>query len=232
MALATWWTGDAFPGTKLMSGFSVSRTLDDERMAHLNGVSVAEVVARRAAGHRAYVGFIDGTPVTYGWVATREAEIGELNLRFALPRGDRYLWDFATLPEWQGRGLYPQILHAILIAESSAAERFWIIHAPENLPSGAGMYKAGFTTVGRLSFGGDGRVALTPSAALERARAGAHVLGVPLTVEALTPCWRCRTSGEAAAGCACCATETTQDTCSCAIPVRPSRVPVIELQAR
>ena len=65
-------------------------------------ITVAEVEQRRRAGHLPYVGYIDGTAVTYGWVATREASIGELNLVFPIAADSRYLWDFATLPDWQG----------------------------------------------------------------------------------------------------------------------------------
>jgi GNAT superfamily N-acetyltransferase len=223
MALATWWTTDPLPDAPYRSGFGISRTIDDAALASLNGIPVDEVVARRAAGHRAYVGFIEGVPVTYGWVATLRAEIGELGLRFSLPGGDRYLWDFATLPEWQGRGLYPQLLRAILTAESATGSRFWIIHAPENLPSGAGMRKAGFAPVGRLSFGADGRVALTATGPADRARAGAALLGVPLVGDGLSPCWRCRTEGGQAGGCACCAPASAHETCACATQVRPSQ---------
>ena len=82
--------------------------------------------------------------MAYGWVATRVASIGELKLTITLSSSDRYLWDFATLPEWQGRSLYPHLLQANLHHEREA-ERFWIIYAPEKLPWGAGMRKAGFT---------------------------------------------------------------------------------------
>jgi len=222
MALATWWTADPLPESTTIPGFRVTTTIGAVELATLNGISVDEVAARRSAGHRAYVGFIDGTPVTYGWLATREGDIGELGLRFDLPPGDRYLWDFATLPEWQGRGLYPQLLRAILAAESADADRFWIIHAPENLPSGAGMQKAGFTSIGRLSFDAGGRVALTTTGPADRAQAGAVVLGVPLVLEALTPCWRCRAKGDHTGGCTCHAVASHHDTCACAIQLRPS----------
>jgi hypothetical protein len=46
-------------------------------------------------------------------------------------------------PEWQGYGIYPRLLQHILMQQSSTVERIWIIHAPENSPSGAGMTKAG-----------------------------------------------------------------------------------------
>jgi GNAT superfamily N-acetyltransferase len=142
MALATWWTSDPLMDLIPLSNFQVRLAADDVRLATITQLTVADVEQRRRAGHQPYVGYIDGTAATYGWVATREASIGELNLVFPIGADSRYLWDFATLPDWQGRGLYPRLLQAIVQAER--AERFWIIHAPENLPSGAGMQKAGF----------------------------------------------------------------------------------------
>ena len=109
-------------------------------------------IDRRIDGHRPYVARMDGQPVAYGWLATSKVSIGELDINVELPPDDRYLWDFATLPNWQGRGLYPRLLQSILEQEIQNAKRFWIIHAPENLPSGAGMSKAGFEFVGQLSF--------------------------------------------------------------------------------
>ncbi|MDQ6660674.1 MAG: GNAT family N-acetyltransferase [Chloroflexota bacterium] len=191
MALATWWTTDPLPHISALPGFEVTFSPDDAALAQLNQLTLSEVQARRQGGHRPYLGFFQGTPVTYGWVATREASIGELGLTFRLPPGNRYLWDFAALPNWQGRGIYPRLLWAILERESSSAERFWIIHAPENLPSGAGMYKAGLFPIGQLSFRIDGGVGLAPLGSLERAQAGALLLGVPLVETVLAPCWCC-----------------------------------------
>ena len=123
--------------------------------------------------------------MTYGWVATREAFISELNLVFPVPAGDRYLWDFATLPRWQGKGLfYPRLLQTILQAEH--AKRFWIIHPPHMLASDSeeGIAKAGFASVGQFSKQSDGRVGLIPLkvkvAESERAFIGAALLGIPL----------------------------------------------------
>jgi GNAT superfamily N-acetyltransferase len=193
-------------------------------MAELNHIPIEEVRARRKDGHRPYVAYLHDAPVAYGWVATREASIGELDLIIALPSSDRYLWDFATLPEWQGRGLYPRLLQAILRQEAQQAERFWIIYAPENLPSGAGMRKAGFIPAAELSFDADRQVRLAPLGAYERARAAAELLGVPLIDDPLAPCWCCQ-SGEAAD-----ATSTAcwpqpgleAAACTCAIVHKPS----------
>lgn len=214
MALATWWTHDPRIELPIIPEFHAAIADDDENLAQLNRLSLAEVKARRSFGHRPYIGYMDETPVTYGWVATREASIGELNLHFTLLGGNRYLWDFATLPTWQGRGLYPRLLQGIMQAEN--AQRFWIIHAPENLPSGAGMHKAGFQAVGQLSFRRDGAVAMIPLELPERSRIGAALLGVPLVEDGLSPCWRCIDK-------VICTCHFDPENCSCAVEVRSNK---------
>ncbi|SRR6266699_2269071 len=123
MALATWWSPDPLPELPALPGFEAARAIDDTALAGLNRLAVTQVQARRQSGHHPYVGLLDGTPVAYGWVATREASIGELKVSFRLP------------PGFQGQGIYPQLLQAILKQEALAAKHFWIIHAPENTPS-------------------------------------------------------------------------------------------------
>jgi GNAT superfamily N-acetyltransferase len=224
MALATWWRIDSLPSLPVLSGFHAAVCGDDAMLAELNRISIEEIRARRQKGHRPYVAFLYGTPVAYGWVATREASIGELDLTVALPSSERYLWDFATLPQWQSRGLYPRLLQAILRQEAQQAERFWIIYAPENLPSGAGMRKAGFTPAAELSFDADRQVRLAPLGAFERARAAADLLGVPLIEDALAPCWCCQ-SGETAdtLGSSCWPQSRLEAAaCTCVIERKPS----------
>lgn len=213
MALATWWTSDPLVELKPTANFSVRLAGDDKELARLNKITQAEVAKRREGGHRPYIGYVGLTPATYGWVATREASIGELNLEFSLPEGDLYLWDFATLPEWRGMGLYPQLLQAILRAER--ARRFWIIYAPENLASGAGILKAGFQIVGQLSFKADGGVGLLPAFSFQNERAiiGSVLLGVELTGESLSPCWACARQGV-------CNCAQSPDECTCGRPVK------------
>ena len=111
------------------------------------------------------------------------------------------------------------MLQAILRHEARAAERFWIIYAPENLPSGAGMWKAGFTPVAELSFDADRDVRLAPTGAIDRAQASAKLLGVPLVDDPLAPCWCCQIVAEAA-----CWPEqaTAARVCTCAIERRTS----------
>ena len=213
MALATWWASDRLMDLAPLSEFHVRLATDDAQMATLNHITAAEVVQRRRDAHLPYVGYMDETAVTYGWVATREASIGELSLVFPIAAESRYLWDFATLPEWQGRGLYPRLLQGIV--QTERAERFWVIHAPENLPSGAGMQKAGFQAVGQLSFQRDNSLGLIPFGPPERARIGAALLGVELIEDGLSPCWRCVNQ----VACTC---QLDPASCSCAVAIRSS----------
>jgi GNAT superfamily N-acetyltransferase len=191
MALAAWWRGDSIPELSLLAGFRVEASRDAHLIADINQLAPNEVHQRMHTGHQPYVAFVEQTPVGYGWMATEEASIGELDLHFALPASERYLWDFATLPEWQGYGIYPRLLQHILMQQSSTVERVWIIHAPENSPSGAGMAKAGLRPIGQLSFRSDGGVGLAPFESRERAQAGAALLGIPLIESVLAPCWHC-----------------------------------------
>ena len=192
MSLSTYWVEDILSPLPALPGFDVVIDCDLHALTGIHRITQSEGLTRLKDGHLPYVARMDGQPAGYGWVATRKASIGELDLTFELSSDDCYLWDFATLPDWQGRGLYPRLLQTILERESKNAKRFWIIHAPENLPSGAGMSKAGFEFVGQLSFTVDGSVGLAPfSDSLDRARSGANLLGVPLIDAVLAPCWHC-----------------------------------------
>ena len=192
MSFATFWTKDTLTPLASLPGFTAGLAFDWHELAEINRLTYAEIIDRCNDGHRPYVARMDGQPVAYGWLATSKISIGELSINVELPPDDRYLWDFATLPHWQGRGLYPRLLQSILEQEIQNAKRFWIIHAPENLPSGAGMSKAGFEFVGQLSYTIDGKVGLAPySDSTDRARIGADLLQIPLIEEILAPCWNC-----------------------------------------
>lgn len=192
MSFATFWTEDTLTSIASLPGFTAGSAFDWDELAEINHISQAEVINRINNGHHPYVARIDDQPVAYGWLAASKVSIGELDIIVELPPDDRYLWDFATLPDWQGRGLYPRLLQAILEQEIENAKRFWIIHAPENLPSGVGMSKAGFEFVGQLSYTPNGKVGLAPYAdTTERARIGADLLQVPLIESVMAPCWTC-----------------------------------------
>jgi hypothetical protein len=217
MALATWWRGDVLPPLAPLSEFHVEAADDERLIAQVTGLDPAQVCARLAAGHQPYLAYLGAAPVGYGWMAQREAAIGELDLRFTLPPTDRYLWDFGTLPAWQGYGIYPRLLQSIITQQAAPVERVWIIYAPENTPSGAGMRKAGLRVAGQLSFRSEGGVGLVPLGLPERAPAGAALLGVSLIEQDLAPCWSCGGMAPALA--------TQMDAPGCWPPQRPTSTP-------
>lgn len=172
-----WWRGDPPPRLPALGGLSVARAADRAMLSALAGLPPGEVGARLASGHTPYAAFLTGEPVAYGWSASVEAEIGGF-LRFRLPPGERYLWDFATLPHARGRGVYPRLIRAIVRGEGEA-ERFWIAHEAGNTASAKGIARAGFRPAGELRFLSPG-LALLPTGPEDRARAAARLLGVPL----------------------------------------------------
>ncbi|HET7080392.1 MAG TPA: GNAT family N-acetyltransferase [Chloroflexia bacterium] len=230
MALATWWRGDPLPTLAPLPEFHVEASRDAALIGQVGGLTAAQAQRRLDQGHQPYLAYIGAAPAGYGWLAQQEAEIGELGLRFALPPADRYLWDFATLPAWQGYGIYPRLLQHILRQQALPVERVWIIYAPENTPSGAGMHKAGLLPAGQLSFGSDGAVGLAVIGAPQRAQAGADLLGVPIIETVLAPCWSCGSATPAlvspgdAAGCWPPLRPTTTR-CTCAVALKPGKTP-------
>jgi GNAT superfamily N-acetyltransferase len=226
MALATWWRGDTLPHLETLPGLTVRVGTDVAQIVTLTSLESAEVQARLDAGHHIYIASLDAEPVSYGWVATLSASIGELPLEFALPTSDRYLWDFVTLPEWRGRGIYPRLLQEIIHQEGPAAQRFWIIYAPENGASGAGIGKAGFEQVSELSFLREQGIATVALAPTDRAQVGTALLGVDLFEavqggQIVSPCWRCviahRSSVTDAAPCWPHHDSSTSHACSCVV---------------
>ena len=192
---------DPTPQLDRLPGLAVRREECALMMAALQGRTEAEIQRRFDAGHRAYVAWRDGVPAAWGWVATRTADIGELGASFTIPAGERYLWNFVTLPAHRGRGVYPRLLAAIVRAESREAERFWIAYAPENHASGAGIRKAGFVALAELSFDAGGRAALrelVPGGG----RVASRVLGLPEATDDLAQCWRCVRAGRGGMSCA------------------------------
>ena len=192
---------DPTPALDPLPALVVRRETDAAAMAALQQRDVAEMQRRLDDGHRAYVAHRDGAPAAWGWVATRTAAIGELGSTFAIPAGERYLWNFVTLAAHRGLGVYPRLLDAIVRAEARDAARFWIAYAPENHASGAGIRRAGFVALAELSFDAAGRAALR-ALVPGGGRVASRVLGLPEAGEPLAPCWRCVRAGRGAMACA------------------------------
>jgi GNAT superfamily N-acetyltransferase len=192
--IATRHRNDSAPQFKPIEGFAVRQETSALVMAGLQNRTELLMGRRMWDGHRAYVASIDGEDVAFGWVATESATIGEIMRSFDIPRRERYLWNFVTLPDHRGKGIYPRLLDAIVRIESAETERFWVAYAPENHASGMGIHRAGFETIAQISFDQHGRPAVRMLA--DGAPNPARMLGLPSLEEALAQCWRCVRMGK------------------------------------
>lgn len=109
-----------------------------------------DALQRLAKARRGYIGQIPGIDIwaAYGWVALETEPMGNSGYAFQPPPGDAWLYDFATLPDYRGRGYYGILLHYILKDLASlGVGRAWIATAPGNSVSARSIARAGFTLV-------------------------------------------------------------------------------------
>jgi ribosomal protein S18 acetylase RimI-like enzyme len=105
----------------------------------------APVVQRFQRGCHCYIVRVEGEIASYGWVTFDEESIGELGLKVRLLPGEAYIWDCGTLPAYQGRRLYASLLaHIQRELQGAGFHRIWIGMDVDNLPSRAGVARAGF----------------------------------------------------------------------------------------
>lgn len=165
----------------------VYKTTDADLLAAIMNHRSEDVQHRLNTGHTAYIAEYEGSPAAFGWVARLSAHIGELNHEFDLKEGDGYLWNFRTLENFRGKGIYPRLLQAIM-HEETEINRFWILHAPENQASENGIKKAGFVLEGMIAVI-DEIIHLHP---VEKpGEIQAEALRLPLTKEVPVCCWNC-----------------------------------------
>ena len=174
----TWWEGDPLSDLDPLDSFQLTRTDDAALLDQLSDLTETELRERMSRGHRAYLATISGEPAAYGWSAWEQAEIGELGIEITLPDGDRYLWDFVTLPTYRGRGIYPRMLQGIIQAERDEAQRFWIGHDLDNVASARGIEKAGLPVIGEVWLR-DGQPICVGREPRERAEMAARLLKLP-----------------------------------------------------
>jgi GNAT superfamily N-acetyltransferase len=166
-----WWQGNPLPELSPLPGFAARLVTDKGLLAQLHELDEATIQARFDEGARCYVAFLNDTPVGYGWVGTKVGHIREIGLEWTLGEPDCILWDFATLPAYRGRGVYPHLLQAIIRAESTHTERFWIGHQGQNVASQRGIQKAGFILHNLTLLTSEGQVVQQPQGDLARAMA-------------------------------------------------------------
>lgn len=175
--LYTWWRGDPLPELPDVPGLSVER-LDREAALDADiGLDADEVLGRLDQGHALYVAWLGNEAVAWGWSASQRADIGELGISMTMPPANRYLWDFVTLPQWRGQGIYGHIIQ-VMLRDQPDVERFWIGHDYGNIASGRGILRSGFHLTGEL-FEDESGYYLVPVDHPERTPVGAKILGVP-----------------------------------------------------
>ena len=92
--------------------------------------------------------------------------------------------EFVTCAAWRGRGIYPRLLQAIILAEAAGTERFWILHEWSNEASKGGISKAGFQAAAIVYDRRDGSLGIGPVAGSDRTDACIELLGLPVLAAA------------------------------------------------
>lgn len=191
MSLYTFSTKSTVPSLKQLQGLHIEESTDLTLLSQMGGITEDEVVKRLANDNLAFIAFFNGQPAAFGWMARGRARIGELAHDFVLPLRNRYLWNFRTMAEFRGRGIYPMLLQYILQYEGAKAEHFWIIHAPENKSSLKGILKAGFRYLGKLYARTEGSAGFEAVSISTEEKSLVVAMDFHFSNEPATSCWNC-----------------------------------------
>ncbi len=205
MSLYTFSGFDQLPLLLKPQGLHIEESTDLLLLSHLCHATVANISNRLANDHVAFIAFMQGQPAAFGWMARGKASIGELNHELVLPVSNRYLWNFRTMPDYRGLGIYPALLQHIILYEQQRAERFWIIHAPENKASLRGIVKAGFRYTGDLYLNDTLQPGFKPVAVNAAEQMMIAEMGFQLSDMPAPSCWNCSSPymKNKTAGCCC-----------------------------
>jgi hypothetical protein len=182
---------DKLPHLPAIKEMEIRHVDDPLLLSVIGSISLQEATYRLANANKAYVAYFDGIPAAFGWMAMGKARIGELNHEFILPPGHRYLWNFRTLLEFRGLGIYPRLLQGIVFAEVKRSECFWIMHAPENKASESGIRKAGFSFRGHISLINGNEVIINHKGSSRELSDIVESFGFSQSNENQASCWNC-----------------------------------------
>ncbi len=192
------------PFFERLSDLDIKEEDDLVLLSAVGKIPVEEARRRLANDNKAWVAYYKNVPAAFGWMAMGKARIGELNHEFVLPMGHRYLWNFRTLEQFRGLGIYPRLLQQIINDERFNAECFWILHAPENVASQKGIMKAGFTFSGQVSPHNIGKVIVNTA---EQTYDLTEILGFKKSTNEPAACWLCSSPFLAHKKTTCCCAE-------------------------
>jgi GNAT superfamily N-acetyltransferase len=213
MSLYTLSTSDHLPALDMLPGLHFEESTDLTLLSQMGEVTEGEVVKRLANSNTAFIAFYRGQPAAFGWMASGRCRIGELAHEFMLPAGNRYLWNFRTMAAFRGRGIYPLLLQFILQYERSRANRFWIIHAPENKSSLKGIGKAGFRYLGKLYSRADGHAGIETISISREEVSLIDAMHFKRSAQPAATCWNCSSPYLKNKRATCCCTDAGE-TCS------------------
>ena len=191
MSLYTFSPTENNSSVKVPQGFRAESSTDIKLLSILGNSSIGEVRHRLANDNRAFIAYLNNQPAAFGWMAVDAARIGELKHNLILPEGHRYLWNFRTFEAFRGQGVYPTLLQFILQQGDRKANRFWIIHAPENAASLKGIRKAGFEYVGKLYIDSNDFVMIDENESSLAYQEQLEYMDIRLSGEKSRSCWNC-----------------------------------------
>jgi GNAT superfamily N-acetyltransferase len=190
MSLYTFSGKTSLPSIASIPGLTIKESNNVDMLSAMAGITPEEVGKRMSDDHLAFIAFMNNSPAAFGWMATGTAFIGELNHEMILPVRNRYLWNFRTLEQFRGRGIYPVLLQYIIRHEEKRADTFWIIHAPENKSSLKGIQKAGFEFAGKL-YKRSGITTIESTAQSISLRQQLAEMDITISAKDPASCWNC-----------------------------------------
>jgi RimJ/RimL family protein N-acetyltransferase len=114
---------------------------------------VQDARERLARRHHLHIARLEGRIAHVAWVREEQvitaSEVGP-GCQVPLERPGRVIYDCWTPSAFRGRGVYPQVLHALIADAHRAGKDAWIYCLRENAASRRGIEKAGFRMTHRM----------------------------------------------------------------------------------
>jgi len=153
-ALDLWRGAPARAEARISVRFAESSREDLSPLAQAMGLPESSEARRRLdTGRRCFVGWVDNSIVTYGWLTIGDEDVGELERTYRMRPGEAYIWDCATRPEWRGQGLYGALLGCInATLAREGVRRAWIGTNLENEASLKAFARSGFTPIVEVAY--------------------------------------------------------------------------------
>lgn len=127
---------------------------DAEALAEAMDQDEVQEVRRHLRGaRRCFAAWIGEEIASYCWLSVGTEEVGEMERIIALPDGEGYIWNCATLPRFRRQRLYTALLN-FMIRRLAADDfrRIWVGANRENVPSLRAFETAGFRSAATMMY--------------------------------------------------------------------------------